>query len=617
MTRILRLALPLAICVGLVVSATAAVASSHKRKLYRKGHAMQHSLPRAVRSEIVVQFRARTDPASRRAITERSGARIVRRIPRFDVSVVRARPGVDPDRLLRRYLGDPRVLYAEPNLPRPVFGALNDPNFADQWGLHNTGQAHPIADPPPTTLAGSADADIDAPEAWDTQTGNAVVAVLDTGVDLDHPDLDDNIWSNPGEIPSNGIDDDDNGFVDDTSGWDFKGDDPNPRPSSGIANAHGTHVAGIIAAEQNNGEGGSGVCPGCDIMPLRFGLDLAGELQGIAYAVNNGADVLNASFGGPIWSNIERSAIQQAGNDGLLVVAAASNDNADNDMFIATRRRILSPVFPATYNLPSILSVAASNDKDQYGYLSGCASADPRGFCQFTNWGHDSVDIAAPGVDVLSTVPMALGSYAVFNGTSMAAPMAAGVAALVESQAPSHTPVEVKNAVMNSVDHSQGLSELFLFGRGPFSGNFTRTSGRLNANSALTAPTTNATPRTDGNVDGARRLGRSARGRVSWPADVNDVYRKRLRRGHTYRITLDGPRRRDFDLYVWEPGTKEIWQLTAGCFGRGPCPIARLSAGRTADESVKFVARKSGNYMIQVLSFFSAGSYRLNARSIA
>ena len=168
------------------------------------------------------------------------------------------------------------------------------------------------------------------------------------------------------------------------------------------------------------------------------------------------------------------------------------------------------------------------------------------------------------------------------------------------------TSVDVKNAIMNSVDHPPALSEVF-FSSGQVSGNFTRTSGRVNAAAALTAPTTNATPTTDGNVDGARRLGRVARGRVSWPEDVNDVYRKRLRRNHTYRITLKGPRRRDFDLYVWKVGTKEIWQHTAARFGPGACPIMRFSAGRTTDESVKFTAPTGGNYIIQISSTSQSG----------
>ena len=159
------------------------------------------------------------------------------------------------------------------------------------------------------------------------------------------------------------------------------------------------------------------------------------------------------------------------------------------------------------------------------------------------------------------------------------------------------------------------------FQRGAARGRFTRTSGRVNVHDALEAPTTNATPHTDGNIDGARRLRRSASGRVNWPADTNDVFKRRFRKGKRYKVTLDGPNNKDFDLVGWKPGTKEIWQLEDGCFfGPGPCKLLRWAQrqdGRAADEKIRFRAKKGGTYYIQVAAFlFNEGRYTLKVRRI-
>jgi hypothetical protein len=155
-------------------------------------------------------------------------------------------------------------------------------------------------------------------------------------------------------------------------------------------------------------------------------------------------------------------------------------------------------------------------------------------------------------------------------------------------------------------------------GKSPLSGHFTRTQGRVNALGALNAATTSATPKTDGNIDGARSIVTRRTGTVSWPSDDNDVYEKRLVKGHKYSVTLDGPRGRDFDLWIWSPGTKDIFQFTAGCFRRGgSCPaIAGASTGRTADEHTTFRARKTGVFYIQVNSWYSHGRYALRVKRV-
>lgn len=223
------------------------------------------------------------------------------------------------------------------------------------------------------------------------------------------------------------------------------------------------------------------------------------------------------------------------------------------------------------------------------------------------------MDLAAPGVDIVGPVPA---GYAIFNGTSQAAPHVAGVAGLVKSQNPGYTPVQVKNAIMNSVDHPAGLGFLMALGD-MATGDFTKTSGRVNALQALTGSTDQAAPITDGNIDGALAL-RSAQGEVAWPEDVNDVYEKRLRKGARYRVVLDGPPGQDFDLVIWKPGTEEIWQLEDACFV-GParaCKLLAYLAGPIADESRVFRAPASGVFYFQVNSFFSEGSYRLTVQRL-
>ena len=264
---------------------------------------------------------------------------------------------------------------------------------------------------------------------------SVTVAVIDTGVDIDHPDLVSNV----------------------VGGHDFVDNDADPTPASGnIANSHGTHVAGIIAAEQNDGVGIAGVCPDCRIMGLRIGnwnsLTLSNEVKAINWAVNHDADVINLSLGSPVWAKSERAAIDRAGRNGVLVVIAAGNASSDNDipLYASDTSHLVvasAPSYPATYTLKNILSVAASNDRDQYGYFSQCrGSTIPLWKCGFTSWGHDSVDVAAPGVDILSTVKVTQGpgtyaDYDVFDGTSMASPMVAGIATgLVLSEHPAYSP---------------------------------------------------------------------------------------------------------------------------------------------------------------------------------
>jgi subtilisin family serine protease len=303
----------------------------------------------------------------------------------------------------------------------------------------------------------------------------------------------------------------------------------------------------------------------------------------------------------------------------MLVVVAAGNESLDNDMALAIDTNndgsadIFSPSYPAAYSLGNILTVAASNDEDRYGYFTECFIdlGLTRSDSAFTDWGHDSVDVAAPGVDVTSTVPG--GAWETWDGTSMAAPHVAGIAGLVLSNTPLLSVAQLKNAIMHGVDKPSTLHTMYVAPpiRTTKSGAFTRTSGRVNALKALTASTANATPVTDGNVDHAASWSTNGKsGSVAWPADINDVFKRKLSQGHTYQFTLVVPKGKDYELVVWKPGTKEIWEFPK---------LQKFSAhGNGVDEVVKFKAGKTGTYYIQVSAWlFKSGSYTLKFKRIS
>ncbi|OAD21914.1 serine protease, subtilase family, partial [Candidatus Thiomargarita nelsonii] len=277
---------------------------------------------------------------------------------------------------------------------------------------------------------GTADADIDAVEAWDTFTGShdVVVAVIDTGVDYNHVDLVDNRWINVGEIAGNGIDDDGNGFVDDVYGYDFVYGDSDPMDG----HSHGTHCSGTIGGVGNNSIGVAGVAHTVRIMAVKF-LDDSGSgstddaIESVLYAVDNGAHILSNSWGGDDFSQGLEDAISYANDHDVLFVAAAGNDGRDTDV---------SPHYPSSYDVPNVLAVAATDHND----------AKP----SWSNYGLTSVDLGAPGVDTLSTEPG--NSYGYKSGTSMATPHVSGAAALVKGYNPGLSALDIKSLIMDSVD---------------------------------------------------------------------------------------------------------------------------------------------------------------------
>lgn len=274
----------------------------------------------------------------------------------------------------------------------------DDPSFAELWGLHNIGQTL-------NGVSGTPDADIDAPEAWEKNTGSSdiVVAVIDTGVDYTHPDLVENMWVNPGEIPGNNIDDDGNGYIDDIYGHDFASDylgrnDSDPMDFFD----HGTHVSGTIAAVGDNGIGIVGVNWHTKIMALKaarppfWRLPDSDTIEAIEYTTlmkeNYGVNIvaINASWGGVDYNPILKDAIEEACNEGIIFCAAAGNDRSNTDAF--------PPYYPCTFDLPNIISVAATDQSDN--------------LADFSNYGFSSVDLGAPGVKIKSTIPASLGTQA-------------------------------------------------------------------------------------------------------------------------------------------------------------------------------------------------------------
>jgi len=625
------------LCAATAVLVAAPVASGAPGSLATRGFQahldLASSSAQYVPGELIVGFRTIAERGAMRRANARVGARVTRRFPAFRIQLVKLPRGLAVSEAVRAYRRDPAVAFAEPNYRRYPTALPTDALFSDLWALDNTGQSHAVADSDgdstATPLPGTADADIDAPEAWGLQTGNGtVVAVIDSGFDVSHPDLSGQLWTNPGETAGDGIDNDLNGKIDDVNGWDFGDDDASLLGSPPFPGYdHGTHVAGTIAAAHDDTTGVVGVCPGCKIMALKIAtdsdgaLDISAEIAALAYAKSKGARIANLSLGGPQWSNAEREAIRQSG---LLAVVSAGNDSLDNDMALASDldsdgpADIFSPAYPAAYTLGNILTVGASNHNDENGYQTEChALGDSKPRCAFTNWGHDSVDVAAPGVDITSSVPG--GSWKTWDGTSMAAPHVSGLAALVLAQNSGFTVAQLKNAVMRSVEKPTSLRTMYfnaapgLTGPGGTTrtGSFTRTSGRVNAFNALSALTTNATPQTDGNVDGARTMSTAqVSGSVAWPADVNDVFKRKLTRGHTYRFRLVVPAGKDYDLYVWKPGAKEVWQ---------PSKFLRYSAHAGAtDEVVTFKAGRTGAYYIHVSAWlFKSGRYTLKFARLA
>ena len=333
---------------------------------------MHYKVPRG--PDRSTEFGTADQQRLRASLNRRAGAVAVREQPQSGLAVVRLAGDADVDRAVQVYRRDPAVAFAEPNQSWSTQDIPSDPRVAEQWALHNTGQT-----------GGRAGADIDAPRAWDRTTGSrsVVVVVIDTGIDAEHPDLAPNVWSNPGEIPGDHRDNDHNGYVDDVHGWDAVDHDGDPSDTNG----HGTHVAGTIGARGDNHIGIAGVSWRVSIAGCRF-LDETGSgatdgavacLDYVKALRRAGVPVVatNNSWAGSGSSELLRRAIRRQLR--VLFVAAAGNDGEDID------RR---PGYPASYPLPNVLAVAATDDSDHTA--------------AFSNVGRGTVLVGAPGVDIVS-----------------------------------------------------------------------------------------------------------------------------------------------------------------------------------------------------------------------
>lgn len=404
--------------------------------------------------ELLVKFKAGTLTASTLKAHQSVGATVLKSfkiIPNLEL--VKLPNDTSIKDAVLKYMSDPLVEYAEPNYIRKATATIpNDQYFYQQWALHNTG----------SFASGTAGADIKAPQAWDIHTGNSsiIIAVLDTGIDYNHSDLSGNIWINTNEIPNNGIDDDGNGKIDDWRGWNFVSNNNNPMDNNG----HGTFVSGIAGAKTNNSIGIAGLMWNAKIMALKF-LDaegegtLADEILAIQYAIAKGAKIINASYSGSSYSQAEFDALSLANSAGVLVMAAAGNggndDIGDNNDFY--------PEYPASYALPNIISIAATDQNDRRA--------------AFTNFGLNSVHVAAPGVYILSAVPTSIfpSGYGFSSGTSASTPHVSGLAGLLYSYYPYFTHLQIRATILRYVDVLPSLS------------GWIQTGGRINAYRAISS----------------------------------------------------------------------------------------------------------------------------------
>ncbi len=399
----------------------------------RKGQTQFPLKSDSIPDQILVGFRPEVKTSSRQSLHANLGGVRLHAYRRIPVEVVQLPQGSDLESLIAAYEARPEVAYAEPNYEWRAISVPDDPRFEGLWGLQNTGQT-----------GGTEDADIDAPEAWDITTGSreVIVAVIDTGIDYNHPDLAGNMWVNPspafGDIHgarwTSG-----NGTV--TSGDPMDG------------HGHGTHCAGTIGAVGDNGIGVAGINWNVRLMALKFLSDSgsgssADAVSAIEYAIEKGAYLSSNSWGGGGYSQALKDMIDAAGRANQLFIAAAGNSGSNNDTL---------PHYPSSYTSENIVAVASCDHNDQRS--------------SFSCYGSTSVDLAAPGSSILSTWKD--GGYNTISGTSMATPHVAGVAALILSLNPGFSQQEVKGCLLEGVDPQPAWT-----GR-------TVTEGRLNAAASL------------------------------------------------------------------------------------------------------------------------------------
>lgn len=409
------------------------------------GDTQTKGAPRYRADAIIIKPKTGVSLRSVADLHSRFGTKASASFSRFgNMQVVELPNGLGVQQAIDGYFNSGLVDYAEPDYIVSIEQTQTVSNdlSANLWNLNNTGQN-----------AGTVDADIDAPEAWSVRTDASIVTVgvIDTGIDYNHPDLNANMWRNPGEIAGDGIDNDNDGYIDNIHGINTVTGSGNPMDD----NNHGTHVAGTIGAVGNNGIGSVGVAWNVKLMALKF-IDATGTgsvsnaIKCIDFAIGKKVSVLNNSWGGGAYTQALYDAINRANSAGIVFVAAAGNSAADNDSLA---------FYPANYALPNVVPVGATDNKDALS--------------TFSNYGYKTVELAAPGTSIFSTTPN--NTYSTFSGTSMAAPHVSGAFALLKAHRTDLASVgALIGQILGTTDQLASLS------------NRTFTGGRLNLYRALT-----------------------------------------------------------------------------------------------------------------------------------
>ena len=409
----------------------------------------------AVPGEFIVRLKPSLMSMNANKLSQSLGAFVKSSIPSQNIVVVKRPVFETMDSSIKSLAQNNLVDVVEPNFIYHINRLPDDPMLGQLWGLKNIGQKDSSG------KVGVAGVDVGMEQAWDIETGSdkMVVAVIDTGVDFNHPDLKDNLWTNEAELNGKpGVDDDGNGVIDDIHGFNAITGNGNAQDDQG----HGSHCSGTIGAKGNDGKGIVGVNWNVKIMAVKF-LDAQGSgtlenaLKAIDYATKMGAKVMSNSWGGGGFSQTLLDAIKRSNEAGALFIAAAGNDSNNNDS---------NPSYPASYDVANIISVAAIDNQG--------AKAS------FSNYGKRTVHLGAPGVNVYSSTG---GAYDSWSGTSMATPHVSGIAALVWAHEPLMTAADVKLRLISTARPIAGLK-----GK-------TKSGGLINAYLALT----NTQPQADAN----------------------------------------------------------------------------------------------------------------------
>lgn len=390
--------------------------------------------PESAPGEFVVRLKDSVSvvKSSRAYLSKRLGAPVIDTIPEQNIVVLK-RPVFEIRSMALKILSkNTLVKIAEPNYRYSAHRMPNDPMLGLEWGLYNYGQADASRTP------GVRGMDIGALKAWDITTGskNIIVAVIDSGIEYGHPDLQGNMWRNPVEFAGKeGVDDDNNGIIDDIYGANFE-DAKKPKGDPLDDYGHGTHVAGTIGAVGFDGRGVVGTAWHVRLMAVKFldyrGLGfLDGAIKAIYYAEKMGAKIFSNSWGGGGFSENLKQAIEATNKSGGLFVASAGNDASDNDK---------KPEYPANYPVANVISVGAMNNRGR--------------LADFSNFGRYTVDVAAPGENILSAD--LYGGYATLSGTSMAVPYISGIAVLLWSKEPHLKNTTLRSRIMNTTKNLLG-----------------------------------------------------------------------------------------------------------------------------------------------------------------